>query len=74
MDSVQLRKLIDDRFSDSELRDLCFELGLDYDDVSGSNRKDKTRELIVSLERRNRLDELRETIQRLRPDIAWDEI
>jgi Effector-associated domain 7 len=42
-----------DRFNDSELRTLCFNLGVDYDVLQGSGKSDKARELIIYLDRRN---------------------
>lgn len=54
-------------FNDSELRDLCFDLNIDYEILGGDGKADKVRGLIEHCERRNRFVELLETCHRLRP-------
>ena len=66
-----LRQILTDRFDESELRTLCFDLDVDYDALSGGTKADKARELIGYLSRRDRVTELVEIGQRLRPDIPW---
>ena len=46
------------KYNLSELKTLCFILNIDYDLLSGSNKEDKIRELIMYLERRNHLTHL----------------
>ena len=58
-------------FDDSELRDLCFELHVDYEELSGQNKRDKARELLVYYERRQRLDELITAGSQMRPHLDW---
>lgn len=65
-----LRKLITS-FSDSELREICLELEVDYEILPGMSKADKARELILYLERRECLSELSEICQRLRPNVTW---
>ena len=55
---VNLRDNIDRHFDDSELRSLCFDLGVDYDDLSGLSKADKARELVAYCERRGRTKDL----------------
>ncbi len=69
-DSVRLYEVLDGRFSLEELQALCFELGLDWDDLAGGTRGAKARELIGFLRRRERLDALVDAIRRARPDVA----
>ena len=71
---TQLRQLLTMHFDEGELRTLCFELGIEYDDLAGGNRADKTRELVKYLERRGRLSGLIETGKGLRPEISWPNI
>jgi len=59
------------RFSESDLRDMCFELDVDYDNLLGSNKQDKARELIQELMQQDRMCELMELCSRLRPDVSW---
>ena len=58
-------------FSDSELQDICFELEVDYENVPGISKADKARELILYLDRRERLPELWAICQQLRPNVIW---
>lgn len=58
-------------FNESELRDLCFQLGVDYDTLSGQSKPDKTRELLLYLSRHGRLNELIKVGQDLRPHGNW---
>ena len=39
-----LRQLLATRFDQSELRTLCFDLGIEYDDLVGASKADKARE------------------------------
>lgn len=61
-------------FNDSELRDLCFELGVDYDSLSGETRDDKARELIAHCERHGRIAEFLAAGKQLRTDVHWDDV
>jgi formylglycine-generating enzyme required for sulfatase activity len=67
----KLRQILATRFNEGELRDLCFDLGLDYGDLVGETRSDKARELVAYLGRRDRVSDLVETGRRIRPDIRW---
>lgn len=74
---VDLRKLlraINDTFSLDDLRDLCFELQLDYDNLPGSAKKDKARELIIHFDRRKRINVLVATFRELRPHVDFESI
>ncbi|MCZ7665784.1 MAG: hypothetical protein M5U34_00390 [Chloroflexi bacterium] len=46
IDVSLLRRTLMDRFNSDDLRTLCFELRLHYDDLGGENRSGKIRELI----------------------------
>jgi hypothetical protein len=63
--------ILTNRFSPSDLKTLCFELGVADEKLPGETHPDKARELIRYLERRARLDDLPAAVSRLRPDIAW---
>jgi tetratricopeptide (TPR) repeat protein len=71
---IRLRQILDRRFDEEELRTLCLDLGIDYDDLPGRGRSDKARELISSLERHGRLSELLVYGKQLRPSISWDAV
>jgi hypothetical protein len=65
MDRVELAKFIRDKFNDRELRDLCFELHIDYESLPGEGKAAKARELVSFCERRDRLPELERTAQQV---------
>ena len=66
-----LRQALDARFNEDELRALCSELGMDYDDLPGRGQAAKARELVADLTRHARVAELVAAGERLRPDISW---
>jgi hypothetical protein len=68
---VKLSRMISSHFDEVELRDLCFELGQDYDDLAGGGKLSKARELVMILERRGRMPELVKACARQRPDLDW---
>ena len=66
----QLYSLLKDKwFSLSELQDLGFTLDLDWDKLSGSNKTDKARALVLECERSNQLEQLRRLMRLARPQI-----
>ena len=70
---TSLRRGLVESFSLSELRTLCSDLGVDYDELGSAGKEAQARELILYLERRGRLPELVARCQQLRPDYAWQE-
>jgi hypothetical protein len=68
-DLPRLRDVLVSSFSLSELRDLCFDLGIDFEDVPGETRRMKVIELIGHLQRRGRLEELIRQVQVRRPQL-----
>jgi hypothetical protein len=68
---IELYRILIERFSDGELRTLCFGLGVDYENLPGEGKADKARELIAYLERRRNITQLVEIGKQLRPDISW---
>jgi hypothetical protein len=68
---IRLRQTLTARFDVGELRTLCFDLGVDYDDLPGQGRASKARELIRYLERRDRIPDLVSFGGQMRPDISW---
>jgi hypothetical protein len=68
---TQLRRAFTTRFDAGELRTLCFDLGMDYDDLPGAGKASRARELVGYLARRDRIADLIRVGKRLRPDISW---
>ncbi len=61
-----------ERFSLSELRDLCFELGLNWDQLAGDTLDGKAIALLERLNRQARLPALLARLHVLHPDVAWE--
>ncbi len=66
---VQLHRWLDDYFNDQELRSLCLEIGVDYDDLPFSGQSAKARELVGWCARNGRLDTLETIIHQQRPNL-----
>ncbi len=70
-DLARLRQILNDYFDESELRDLCFDLRVDYQSLPGEGKSSKARELIAHCERRGQLDVLERKCRELRPHASW---
>ena len=70
----ELRKKLVDRLNEQELRDLCFDLRVDYEALPAEGKAGKARELVSYLERRGRIPELIKKCSALRPDVSWEEV
>lgn len=67
VNDVTLRRALDDGYSDDELRDVVFELGIDYDDLPGQSQSAKARELVRYARRNNLHAALVSLVMRDRP-------
>jgi hypothetical protein len=65
-----LREILADRFEASELQDVCFDLGVDYESLAGEGKADKVRALIIYHEHRDMIPELVQEVLYLRPTLA----
>lgn len=65
---AELKKILTKKFSDDDLDDLCFDLGIDPDDLPSIKRA-KVRKLILTLEYRGRLKDLLMKVREERPEI-----
>jgi internalin A len=70
-EAVRVRQILVERFTEDELRTLTYDLGLDYDDLDGTTKAGRARELVAYMERRQRLEELVRAGRLQRPDIGW---
>ena len=70
---VGLRQNLAAHFDRGELHTLCFDLGIDYDDLPGEGKTNKARELVAYLERRSRVSELVSICEQRRAHVAWRE-
>ena len=69
VDLVALRRRLTDGLSEDELKTVCFDLKVDAEDLGTAVRAGMVRELITTLIRHQRLDELIEWVRKNRPDI-----
>ncbi len=69
---VKLRQNLVADFNDSELRDLCFDMNVDYESLNGENKADKARELIAFCELRQIVPDLVARCRELRPNTSWE--
>jgi hypothetical protein len=61
------------RFDEEELKTLCFHLSVDYENLGALGKENKVRQLLLYLDKRQRILELVERIERDRPDINLNE-
>lgn len=71
MDHGTLRRQLERSFSLDELHTLCFDLGINEDNVPGSTLESKTRELVKLCERLGRLADLIQLCAERRPTLTW---
>ena len=71
VDLTKLRRLLVESFSEGELRDLCFDLRVDFDSLGGRGKGDNARELVAYHERRGSLHILVEACRQQRPRLPW---
>lgn len=66
--------LLRESFDESELRDICFHLGIDYESLPGQDKRGKTRSLIELCLRAGRAKELATYCHELRPNVEWPKL
>lgn len=64
---VRLAHFIDAFFDREELQKLCFELGIDFDNLAGEKKDTKARNLVVHMDNRGRLAQLEQKLAAERP-------
>jgi len=67
VDPVNLRQSLSEKFDLEEIKDLCFDLNIDFDDLRGEGKK--VRELVAYCQRHDRLEELTTRIATLWPGV-----
>lgn len=73
-DLTQLRKMLVRHFNIAELRILCFDLGIDYEELEGGVKTTKVQDLILHLERRGKLQQLMDVAAEERPGVNWPDV
>ena len=74
IDPRKLLRAIDETVTLEDLRTLCFDLRLDFDNLPGTVKKDKVRELIIHFDRRKRINLLVTAFIELYPHVDIDAI
>lgn len=70
---VKIVVLMRKSFGESDMRDLCLYLGMDYEHVSGANVSQKIANLARDFGRQNNLDGLLAHLRKMRPHVDWPE-
>lgn len=70
---TELHQLLTQYFNEEELQTLAFQLGVRYDSLLTEGKTNKARELVLYMERRNRIPELLDQCREARPNINWAE-
>ncbi len=65
MDRSELLDYLREKFNDNELRDLCFTLGIEYENLGGEGKAGKARELVYYCTRHGQLPDLERAAQQL---------
>lgn len=68
-DLRQLRQLLQNRLSLSDVRDLCFELEINFENLGESTLNGAVRELIIRMQQRGQVDDLLRACKQIRPDL-----
>ena len=69
IDPIHLRQVLTEHYNLGELRILCFELGIDYEEFGGSGKMEKVVELVAYAQRHNRLDDIAACVRRTHPTV-----
>lgn len=67
---IELRDVIATNFSESDIRDLCINLNIDYENLPGQEKRGKARELVQYASRNSIIEELEREVYRLRPRLG----
>lgn len=71
IDIPQLTRLIQSSFSLEEIKRLCFDLGINYEDIAGITISDKAMHTVLHFTRHGRLGDVITYCKRTRPHIAY---
>jgi hypothetical protein len=69
---VRLRDSLEERFNLEEMSKLCFDLGIDHENVPGVTKSAKAMSIVQLFDRLDRLADLVAYFKRMRPNANWD--
>ena len=67
IDPSHLRQVLTRYYNDSELHTMCFDLGIEYEDIGGRTKTEKVVELVGFAQRYHRLDAIAAYVRHTRP-------
>jgi hypothetical protein len=70
--TIRIFQVLLGRVSISDLELLCFSLGIDWDEIEGTNKQSRLKNFLIRLETSNELDKLPDAINITRPDLTAD--
>ncbi len=73
-ENAKLARQLESTFSLEDLKGLCFELGIPYEDIEGQIISAKARELIIWTTKRGRLPEVIDACKQKRPHLNWESL
>lgn len=73
MTKEELRKQISAYFNISELKDLCFDLEIEFENIPGDTLDDKSREIIKHCQRNGQTLSLINKCRKMKPFLNWSE-
>jgi hypothetical protein len=71
---ARLRQAIMAYFDETDIQILCFDLGIDYDNLPGDSKPVRIVQLIEYLARSGKIPELIDQCSQYRPNVPWDEL
>ena len=71
---IELRRILDELFNMGELRGLCFDMHIDFEELAGATKPEKVIALIEFCERRGRISELETKVYTLRPNASLEDM
>lgn len=74
LQSANLRSLMSCCFDINDLKVMCFDLGVDFDDLAGNKKSVKIISLIKHFQKNGGTAELINYLRRERPDVSWPEL
>lgn len=69
-----LHNLIHQHFDAGDVRQLCYDLGIVYDDLGDGGHDDRVRELILRVIRDDHMGRLLRRLRELRPGVDWPDV
>ena len=69
---TQLNQALVNSFNIEEIHTLCFEIGIDHENISGEGKSGKVRELVIAVSNRDLVSEFDTLVRQNRPNIALE--